>query len=211
MLRRLERCRPSSTNSTAAATAAGDSSPSVERSTGVAQRRHRLDEPGELGGRDVLAGVGDDAVLERREDVAGLLGRRPRALNTVEHGGLERCSTTCAVAALVERSRSRSCRCVRGGERVEVGDAGHDVGLAGAQGPAQRRWRRGSRGWRRSGGRDTPRALVDVRAAARARWLSVAIDLGEVVGGTSTSMPPTDERPGLLARRWPSRWRSSSG
>ena len=138
LFRRFERCRPSSTNDTAAATAAGDSSPAVERGDRRAQRRHRLDERGEVARRDVLAGVGDDALLERGDDVAGLLGR-DALLEHREHGALHEVLEDGALATLVERL-DLDLAARAGGQRLEVVDARHDDALAGCAAPGAGRW-----------------------------------------------------------------------
>ncbi len=56
-------------------------------------------------------------------------------MNTVRTGGLDQVLDDLAVAALVDRL-DLDLALGRGGEGVEVGDAGHDVGLAQAQGAA---------------------------------------------------------------------------
>ena len=72
---RFERCRPSSTNDTAAATAAGDSSPAVSAATGGRSAGTDSTSAARSLDGDVFAGVDDDALLERGDDVAGLLRR----------------------------------------------------------------------------------------------------------------------------------------
>ncbi len=102
LLRRLARCRPSSTNSVALATAAGDSSPARPEDHALqgGQLAEHLDE---AGGRDVVAGVHDPAPfgVEVRHRVAQALGRHGR-LEYREHGLLDQAFHHVAVAAFVD-------------------------------------------------------------------------------------------------------------
>ena len=136
LLRRFDRCRPSSTNSTAAATAAGDSSPPVSW-------RHRRRRAGTCSTSaaswsldDVLAGVGDDTLLEGGDDVAGLLGL-DALLEHGEHRALDEVLEDRPLAPVVERL-DLDLADRAGGERVEVVDAGDDRPLPGPQPAAQR-------------------------------------------------------------------------
>ena len=81
-----------------------------------------------LGGGHVLAGVHDRAVLERRDDRAEPLG--PHAgPEHLERRRLDDALEHLALAAVVERLDLDLAR-RRRGERVEVGDARHDLALA---------------------------------------------------------------------------------
>ena len=157
LLSRLERWRPSSTNSTAEATAAGDSS------LGELGRRPRAG-PGSVGdqlgvgGRgDVLAGVHDRALLEGVEHAGAGSPRSKRSRKTVRTAALQELLDDLLVAALLERLDLDLAR-GRRGQRVEVADAGHDVGLARGAGPGGWRWPPASRSWRPSAAPTRPSA-----------------------------------------------------
>ena len=107
-----------------------------ERQHGGSQGRHLLDQPRLVDRGDVLAGVGDDALLERGDDVAHLIGRDPLLVHG-EHRALDEVLEDHTVAALLERL-DLDLAAGRRGERLEVADPRHDDVLAGAQAAPQR-------------------------------------------------------------------------
>ena len=149
LLSRLVRCRPSSRNSRALASRAGDSAASGPARARVGGSRAGMSAEHRqvVGGRQVVAGVDHHLVVEG--------GQHGRPGPPGSPGGGTPTSTAAETSwATTSSSRPSSSAStsilpwVEATRARQVAHPGHDHRLAGAQGPAQRRWRPASRSWR---------------------------------------------------------------
>ena len=142
MLIRRERCRPSRRNSTAEATTAGSSAPSV--TSNVPSRRTASCRPGDLGHpadvlarRDPIAGLDDQPVLEREDDVVEIVEVDPPAERR-EQGLRDQPLDDPLLGSVVADRLELDLADGAGDDRAEVADARRGHGLAQPDRPSER-------------------------------------------------------------------------
>ena len=135
LLRRFERCRPSSTNATALATAAGDSSPPVSSLTGR-RKAGTASTSAATSADGTSSPVWATTPSSKAATMAPELFRGDPILEHGEHCPADEVLQDRTLATLFERL-DLDLAAGAGGERVEVVDAWHHRALAGAEAAAE--------------------------------------------------------------------------